>query len=81
MRFLAGLSNAFGEKERFMLLLIAPSIIIMILFQVLPIFIGADASFRDWALHDPQKTWVGFQKYAAVLSDPSFLYVALPRPC
>lgn len=79
MRFLAGLSNAFGEKERFMLLLIAPSIIIMILFQVLPIFIGADASFRDWALHDPQKTWVGFQKYAAVLSDPSFLYVALPN--
>lgn len=79
MRFLAGLSNAFGEKERFMLLLIAPSIIIMILFQVLPIFIGADASFRDWALHDPQKTWVGFQKYAAVLSDPSFLYIALPN--
>ena len=40
----------------------------MLLFQVLPIVIGANASFRDWALYNPKKIWVGFSHYYAVLS-------------
>jgi len=46
----------FGEQQRFMLLLIAPAALLLTLFQVIPIVIGANASFRDWALYNPKKT-------------------------
>ena len=55
----------FGEQQRFMLLLIAPAALLMMLFQVVPIAIGANASFRDWALYNPKKTWVGFTSRTA----------------
>ena len=71
--------SLFGERERFILALIAPAVCVLALFQVLPIAIGTNASFRDWSLHDPQKTWVGFQKYASVLSDGTFLFQVLPN--
>jgi multiple sugar transport system permease protein len=69
----------FGEQQRFMLFLVAPAALLMLLFQVVPIAIGANASFRDWALYNPKKTWVGFAHYDAVLSDPEFLGVVLPN--
>ncbi len=62
-----------------MLLLIAPAALLLLLFQVTPIVIGANASFRDWALYNPKKTWVGFAHYAYVITDPAFLQVALPN--
>ena len=68
-----------NEQGRFTLLLIAPAAVILLLFQVLPIVIGANASFRDWSLNDPKKTWIGLDHYAAVLSDPAFLKVVLPN--
>jgi multiple sugar transport system permease protein len=67
------------EKTRFMLLLLAPSAILLVLFQILPIIIGANASFRDWKLYDPQKTWVGLEHYAYILTDPVFLTLVLPN--
>ena len=69
----------FGEQQRFVLLLIAPAALLMLLFQVVPIAIGANASFRDWALYNPKKTWVGLDHYYGVISDPAFLYVVLPN--
>ena len=69
----------FGEQQRFMLFLIAPAALLMLLFQVLPIAIGANASFRNWALYNPKKTWVGLDHYFAVITDPAFLYVVLPN--
>src|SRR5471032_3393707 len=69
----------FGEQERFMLLLIAPAALLMLLFQVVPIVIGANASFRDWSLNDPKKTWVGLKHYVHVLTDPAFVQVVLPN--
>src|SRR5829696_8955040 len=69
----------FGEQQRFMLFLIAPAASLMLLFQVLPIVIGANASFRNWALYNPKKTWIGFDHYIAVIMDPAFLYVVLPN--
>ena len=69
----------FGEQQRFMLLLITPAALLLSLFQVLPIAIGANASFRDWALYNPKKTWVGLHHYEAVLTDPEFLLVVLPN--
>jgi multiple sugar transport system permease protein len=68
-----------GEKERFMLLLVAPAATILVLFQIVPIFIGANASFRDWTLYDPQKTWIGWEHYAYVLTDPVFMGLVLPN--
>ena len=62
-----------------MLLLIAPAALLMLLFQVVPIVIGANASFRDWSLNDPKKTWVGLKHYVHVLTDPAFLQVVLPN--
>jgi multiple sugar transport system permease protein len=68
-----------GEQQRFMLALIAPAAILLLLFQVVPIAIGANASFRDWALYNPKKTWVGLAHYGQVLTDPAFLTVVLPN--
>lgn len=68
-----------GEQELFMLQLIAPAVLILILFQVVPIAIGTNASFRDWSLYDPQKTWVGLSNYAKVLTDKYFLTTVLPN--
>ena len=69
----------FGEKERFMLLLLAPSALLLLLFQVLPIAIGANASFRDWMLTNPKGTWLGWHHYVEVLTDPAFLTIVLPN--
>ena len=68
-----------GEKQRFMLLLIAPAASVLILFQVVPILIGANASFRNWPLYDPSGEWLGLHHYLRVLSDPIFLSVVLPN--
>src|ERR1051326_3163920 len=70
---------ALGEKERFMLLLIAPAVCVLVLFQVVPIVIGANASFRDWQLYNPKETWIGLQHYVSILNDPIFLWVVLPN--
>jgi multiple sugar transport system permease protein len=69
----------FGEQQRFVLLLIAPAALLMLLFQVVPIVIGANASFRDWALYNPKKIWVGLTHYHSVITDPAFIYVVLPN--
>src|SRR4051812_47702964 len=57
-----------GEKERFMLLLIAPAGTVLVLFQIVPIIFGANASFRDWQLSNPAQTWVGLKHYLYILS-------------
>src|SRR5438132_12354282 len=69
----------FGEQQRFVLLLIAPAALLMLFFQVVPIVIGANASFRDWTLYNPKKIWVGLAHYHSVITDPAFLYVVLPN--
>jgi multiple sugar transport system permease protein len=68
-----------GEKTRFMLALVLPAALVLLFFQVLPILTGANASFRDWTLHDPQRTWVGLANYLYVLRDPDFMQVVLPN--
>ena len=79
MTFSNTLRKSFGEQQRFMLLLIAPAVTLLILFQAVPIFVGGSASFRDWMLYNPKKTWVGFSQYASVLTDPAFLQIVLPN--
>lgn len=62
-----------------MLLLIAPAAIVLLCFQIIPILIGMNASFRDWSLVHPLKTWVGLKQYIAVFTDPIFLQIVLPN--
>lgn len=69
----------FGERERFMLALILPAVLILISFQIIPILIGANASFRVYPLFNPTKTWVGFANYLRVLTDPLFYGTVLPN--
>ena len=69
----------FDEKKRFMLALIAPAVLVLVFFQILPILTGTNASFRDWHLHDPKKTWIGLTNYAYVLRDGEFLRTVLPN--
>jgi multiple sugar transport system permease protein len=68
-----------GERERFMLLLIAPAATVLFLFQIFPILIGANASFRNWPLYDPSGEWLGLHHYVRVLTDPVFLRVVMPN--
>src|SRR5262245_65763488 len=70
----------FDEKTRFMLALIAPAVTVLIAFQILPILTGANASFRDWHLNDPKRTWIGFTNYAYLLGYREFLTIVLPNP-
>src|SRR5262245_26863376 len=77
---MAGLRGfAFDEKKRFMLALITPAVLVLALFQILPILTGTNASFRDWHLNDPNKTWIGLTNYAYVVRDREFLNVVLPN--
>lgn len=69
----------FGERERFMLALILPAVLILIAFQIVPILIGANASFRLYPLFNPTKTWVGFANYVRILTDPLFYGTVLPN--
>jgi len=62
-----------------MLALILPALLILIAFQIVPILIGANASFRRWSLFNPQKTFVGFENYARILRDPLFYGTVLPN--
>jgi multiple sugar transport system permease protein len=68
-----------SERTGFMLALIAPAALVLLLFQVVPILTGANASFRDWTLHDPKRTWVGLANYRHVLGDSDFLWIVLPN--
>jgi multiple sugar transport system permease protein len=74
-----GRRGKLGESERFALFLIAPAALVLIFFEVVPILIGMNASFRDWSLVNPKKTWVGLRHYAEVFSDPVFLKIVLPN--
>ncbi|WP_247831267.1 sugar ABC transporter permease [Bradyrhizobium sp. 200] len=62
-----------------MLFLIAPAAIVLACFEIIPILIGMNASFRDWSLVNPQRTWVGLKQYVAVFTDPVFLKIVLPN--
>jgi len=74
-----GSRRRFGARERFMLVLILPAFAILVAFQIVPILIGANASFRSWSLFDPQKTFVGLANYRRILADPIFYGTVLPN--
>jgi multiple sugar transport system permease protein len=62
-----------------MLALIAPAALVLLCFQIVPIITGANVSFRDWALYDPKRTFVGLANYIHVLNDRAFHTLILPN--
>lgn len=50
--------------------LLFPSLIIFALFMIWPFFYTIYLSFFDWNMVAPTKTFVGFQNYVDVLTDP-----------
>jgi multiple sugar transport system permease protein len=62
-----------------MLALILPALLILFSFQIVPILIGANASFRVYPLFHPTKTWVGLTNYIRILTDPLFYGTVLPN--
>lgn len=71
--------GAVDEQQWFGLQLIAPAVLVLCLFEIMPIVIGANTSFRNWTLYDPSGTWVGFAHYKYILTDPTFLTKVLPN--
>ena len=65
--------HACDEKKRFMLALIAPAVLALIFFQVLPILDRRQRELPRLAAARSQETWVGFTNYVYVLRDNEFL--------
>ncbi|WP_082918235.1 carbohydrate ABC transporter permease [Oceanobacillus sp. Castelsardo] len=71
-----------GEKPRSIkltkwrpYLLIAPAIIVFLVFFIQPIFYMIYLSFHEWNFISPDKTFVGLENFIVLLSDPMFLQV------
>jgi multiple sugar transport system permease protein len=75
----AAAASLFRERRRFVATLIAPAALILLVFQVLPIVMGADASFRQFSLTDEEHPFVGLRNYRRILTDGQFLGVVLPN--
>ncbi|WP_085991091.1 carbohydrate ABC transporter permease [Oceanobacillus senegalensis] len=56
-------------------LLIAPSILVFLVFFIQPIFYMIYLSFHEWNFISPDKTFVGLGNFTALLSNPMFLQV------
>jgi ABC-type sugar transport system permease subunit len=50
-----------------------PSILLLGLAQIYPLFQGITYSFQKGKTTNPSQGWVGFEKYAALFRDPDFL--------
>jgi multiple sugar transport system permease protein len=65
------------ERRRFVIALLAPAALVLLVFQVLPILIGVDASVRNYSLTDATHPFVGLKNFRRVLTDAHFLGVVL----
>ena len=54
------------------ILLILPSMLVFILFFILPLLFMGILSFSRWNLISPEIPWVGFDNYKSILQDPFF---------
>lgn len=74
VRFLGRLS----EQRHWAYLLLVPSLILVLIIVIYPIFSGILLSFQQMRLNRPRLTgWVGLDHYADLLRDPVFLKAAV----
>lgn len=72
-------ASLFRQRRYFALTLVAPAALVLILFQVLPILMGVDASLRRFSLTDEEHPFIGLRNFQRILSDSQFLGVVLPN--
>jgi multiple sugar transport system permease protein len=72
-------ASLFRQRRYFALTLVAPAALVLLLFQVLPILMGVDASLRRFSLTDEEHPFIGLRNYKRILSDAQFLGVVLPN--
>jgi multiple sugar transport system permease protein len=72
-------ASLFRQRRRFTLALIAPAALILLVFQVLPILMGVDASLRRFSLTDEEHPFIGLRNFRRILADFQFLGVVLPN--
>ena len=53
------------QRRWFVIGLVAPAGLVLLVFQVLPILMGVDASLRNYSLTDAEHPFVGFKNSAA----------------
>jgi multiple sugar transport system permease protein len=70
-------ASLFRQRRRFVWSLIAPAALVLLVFQVLPIVMGVDASLRAYSLTDLEHPFVGFKNFRRVLTDAHFRGVVL----
>ena len=56
---------------------ILPSVILIVLFGIVPIVWGLILSFQRAGLISPEREWVGFENYARIASDPKARQAAI----
>jgi multiple sugar transport system permease protein len=56
---------------------ILPSVILIVLFGIVPIAWGLILSFQKAGLISPEREWVGFENYARIASDPKARQAAI----
>ena len=61
----------------FMFSLLLPAMFALVAFEILPIFMGFDASLRDYILTDLEHPFVGLKNYIRVITDQQFYGVVL----
>ncbi|MBW2058134.1 MAG: sugar ABC transporter permease [Deltaproteobacteria bacterium] len=66
-----------AARRRFMFFLIAPAVFVLLAFEILPIFMGIDASLRRFILTDLQHPFIGLKNYIKVITDAQFYGVVL----
>jgi multiple sugar transport system permease protein len=75
----AAAASLFRQRRYFALTLVAPAALVLLLFQVLPILMGVDASLRQFSLTDEEHPFVGLRNFKRILTDAQFLGVVLPN--
>ena len=65
-------ASLFRERRRFTLTLLAPAALILLVFQVVPILMGVDASLRRFSLTDEEHPFIGLRNYRRILTDLQF---------
>ena len=61
-----------GERGRFMAYLVLPAVLVMVLFQVVPIIVGFTFSLRRWSMWDDEYPFVGLWNYIELFTNLHF---------
>jgi len=70
-------ASLFRARRRFVVALVAPAAAVLLVFQVLPILMGVDASLRRYELVEEVHPFVGARNFWRVLGDRQFVGVVL----